>query len=81
MAQVESTMDAGKGTKCTLKACQTPPDSHAVNVVLLGVAACKEEVGDRGGLVWAEGVHARCLPVQRLPNLDNAVPCWLQALG
>ncbi len=54
--------------------------SHAVNVVLLGVGACQEHALDGRLLVWPEGVHARALIVQRLPNLHNGMPRDLQAL-
>ena len=60
---------------------QAERTSHAVNVVLLGVGASKEHALDWSLLVGAEGVHARPLVVQRLPDLDNRVPRHLQPLG
>ena len=54
---------------------------HGVNVVLLGVAARQEEVGNWSGLIRPVWVHAWSFSVQTLTNLDYAVPRWLQTLG
>lgn len=53
---------------------------HGVNVVLLGVAARQEEVGNWSGLIRPVWVHAWSFSVQTLTNLDYAVPRWLQTL-
>ena len=55
-------------------------DIHGVNVILLGIAASQEEVGDWGSLIRPVGVHAWSFPIQTLTNFNYAVPCWFQSL-
>ena len=56
-------------------------DLHAVNVVLLSVGACQEELLGWCNLVWSEDVHAWSLSVEGLADFDNGMPGVLQALG